>query len=136
MCIQLFLHICSFCTVIFRIKNTGIQIRKITVSTNKRYYIKFILYLSKSNYSYSLLYLKKYFQAEPRVTITSQPKKLKHTRRILIVNKWCIFNFIILLPPERDSLQNMITYHIKSLQWEQKVGCLKNLGMNLWSFIR
>lgn len=27
------------------------------------------------------------------------------------------------------------THHIKSLQWEQKVGCLKNLGINLWSFI-
>ena len=25
------------------------------------------------------------------------------------------------------------TYHIKSLQWQQNVGCLKNLGMNLWS---
>ena len=23
---------------------------------------------------------------------------------------------------------------MKSLQWQQKVGCLKNLGMNLWSF--
>lgn len=26
------------------------------------------------------------------------------------------------------------TYQMKSLQWQQKVGCLKNLGMNLWSF--
>ena len=26
------------------------------------------------------------------------------------------------------------TYQMKSLQWQQKVGCLKNRGMNLWSF--
>ena len=29
-------------------------------------------------------------------------------------------------PPQTD--------HMKSLQWQQNVGCLKNLGMNLWSF--
>lgn len=27
------------------------------------------------------------------------------------------------------------TYHIKSLQWLQNVGCLKNRGINLWSLI-
>ena len=27
----------------------------------------------------------------------------------------------------------MITHQIKSLQWQQKVGCLKKRGMNLWS---
>ena len=26
-----------------------------------------------------------------------------------------------------------VTYQMKSLQWQQNVGCLKNLGMNLWS---
>ena len=42
--------------------------------------------------------------------------------------KWshCYIYFII-----KWILEN--AYQIKSLQWQQKVGCLKNLGMNLWS---
>lgn len=32
-------------------------------------------------------------------------------------------------PEWKDST---VTYQMKSLQWQQKVGCLKNLGMNLW----
>lgn len=28
----------------------------------------------------------------------------------------------------------IVTYHMKSLQWLQNVGCLKKRGMNLWSF--
>lgn len=28
-----------------------------------------------------------------------------------------------------------VAYQMKSLQWQQKVGCLKNRGINLWSLI-
>ncbi len=56
--------------------------------------------------------------------LESKVKKFSKSKSITIL-PW---------PQTQHTKQVQVTHQIKSLQWLQNVGCLKNLAINLWSF--